>query len=131
MGQLLAYYDQFEMDLLRVYLFFKGVYYKYGSTRPVTTRNIVRCLGHSEGRTEYYRRVEACKDLLAQWKLIDYHSHWVEDPQLGVYETYIIHNVADKSDTLDKRFNTPANLFNKGGLTPEEEKTIIEGLQII
>lgn len=130
MGQLLSYYNQFGIDLLRTYLFFVAVDKKYGKSKPITIRNIVKCLGHSTGRPEYYKNISACIDILSYWKLINFHTEWVEDTQIGKYMTYIIHEVASYSPILNERFEDYSGLLAAGGLTEDEEKIIARDMGI-
>lgn len=124
LAQLLAYRKIVSIDLLRTYLLFKAVYKKYGTSKGLSTRNIVRCLGHSEGRTEFYQRVEICIDLLAKWKLISYKSEWREDPNIGKYMVYKITGVNEKSEELNFRGVEEYKLSGEGDFTKEEEEHI-------
>ena len=124
LSQLLAYRKIMTIDLLRTYLLLKATYRRFGNTKGLSTRNIVRCLGHSEGRAEFYQRVELCIDLLAKWKLIDYKTEWREDPNIGKYSVYKILDVRDKSEDLDFRRVEEEKLSGEGDLTKEEEEHI-------
>lgn len=89
------------IDLLRVYLIIKELMEKFDITE-LTTRKIVKYLGHSDKRTEYYDRVQIYMDLFANWKLIDFHTEQQEMPNIGKYKVYIIDRVYDTTDELQK-----------------------------
>lgn len=112
------------IDLLRIYLLLKETYRKFGSSKGLSTRTIVRCLGHSEGRVEFYQISELCIDLLSKWKLINYKTEWRTDTNIGKYAVYKITNVADYSEDLNFRGIENAKLSGEGDFTKEEEEHI-------
>lgn len=129
LAQLLAYYDILGIDLLRTYLFFKGIEEKYNN-KSFTIRNIIRCLGQSDKKVENYRKVLTCIDLLSCWDLIGYKSFMKEDTTIGKYRLYSIKYVRNKSEILDARDLENGEFINYDGLTEDEEKILQRDLNL-
>ena len=119
-GQLLYYREQFTIDLLRVYLFCGCIYDHFGSSKKFTLRNVVKCLGHSDKRMEYYKIVEIALDLLSIWGLIDFSTEMINSSEFGLYRVYRIRNFYNASSELDSRFNQTGMMSNNDGLTEQE-----------
>lgn len=124
LSQLLAYRERMTIDLLRTYLVCRAIYDKYGLSKAISIRNIVGCLGHSLGRSEYYRTVELSLDLLINWGLVKYKTEWREDEKIGKYRVYRIYEVLDESPELNFRGLEEHVLSGKGDLSKEEEEHI-------
>lgn len=129
----LLYYRTSDMsiDLLRVYLFCSYMWEHYKENKPFTLRNVVKCLGHSDSRQEYYNRVEVSLDLLASWKLINFRTEMIEHEVYGKYRIYKITDVYASSKELDERFSQTGLMNNTDGLTEKEIEHIrkIFGIQ--
>lgn len=126
--QLLYFRKKLSIDLLRTYLFFVITYTLY-PLKEFTTRNIVRCLGHSDHNEEYYTNVGLYLDLLSKWDLIEYTSK-VKLTEFGDVRLYKVKRVYYESNELNNRFaNLKAEIYNDFGLTDEEEQEIIKKLE--
>ena len=133
LSQLLAYNNILGIDLLRVYLFCKIIYYKY-SKKEFTRRSLIKALGHNDNTTERYKSLDVIFPVLKDWKLIDYTTR-IEETQTGPCRLYKIREVYDNSTYLDELFdmNRIEEAEDAGqplGLTKEEEEELYDMLHL-